>query len=228
VSPWVIGSPALSYCFGPLRNKILRASTHSFLSREHTHAGADVFIDIVSGILHRYVRCAADLVSSSAEFASIKGITIIMSSIADSVMRHFEEHHFKAIHDRWLSTINLYTTYFPHDISVRTAMFTMHAPLADMILDAAPHAAVGRSKDARNLQMTAALRKIEMRSGTRVSGARAASVTADVMVDEVITELSKCSRRMLEDTINRKVGELLPSLEGELPSTTTELSIMCK
>lgn len=189
------------------------------------HAGADVFLDIVSGILHKYVRCAADLVLSSSEFLSIKGITSIMSSIADTVMQHFEDQHFKPIRERWLSTIDLYTTFFPVDASVRTAMFTMHAPLADMIMDALPHADVGGSKDACNKQMSVALRKIEMRpSGARAGGARSptSSNNAEDMVDDVIAELNrqgKCSASKLDDIITRCLREHLIECEP-LPANT--------
>ena len=167
---------------------------------------------MVSCIMHKYVRCAADRVSSSAEFSSIKGIRSIMSTVADNVMRYFEDQHFKPIRDRWMSTIELYTTFFPVDASVRTAMFTMHAPLADMILDSSPHS-TGSPTD----QMNASLRKITVRS-TGGGSASWSSVSADVMIDDVVAyldKLGKCSRSKLEETIIRKVGELLPSLESE-------------
>lgn len=188
---------------------------------------------MVKNILSKYVRSAAEQTCTRPEFASLTGLAKIMKQhVAHAVMRLFEERHFKAIRERWTSTIELYKGFFPLDASVRTMMFAMHSPLHDMLQAAEPHKTPNDVKDDVRLKQrrTTAVRArvlpvatVPDRAGRggRVSprandgSGRAAEINAGDVIDRILSALESCKTNRLLDTVDTHVTDLLPTLPRE-------------
>lgn len=173
-----------------------------------------MFVEIISCILANYTRAALRETCLNPEFSSIDGLHSIMRRVADAVEDHFETRHLQKIRERWVSTIDLYKSFFPVDVSVRSLLLTMHSPPADMIFEPVTHLTSSKESAGLKKQREVALSKVRLQSPRGATSV--ASEVAEVRINQILSTFEECPREKFRNIVREKIKGLLPSASGAL------------